>query len=57
MSLSIAFSLLILNTRGQKLLWNHPIIISAAAIALASGIMFVSIENNWTQEPMFQLRL
>ncbi|EYE95188.1 MFS general substrate transporter [Aspergillus ruber CBS 135680] len=57
MSLSIVFSLLILDTGGQRLPWDHPIIIGAAAIALASGTMFVLIENHWAQEPIFPLRL
>lgn len=57
LSLNIALALLILDMGGQKVPWNHPLIISAAAIAFASGIVFVLIEKYWAREPVFPLRL
>ncbi|RJE25667.1 resistance protein [Aspergillus sclerotialis] len=57
MSLGIGSALLVLDMGGQKVPWNHPLIISAAAVSLTSGIVFILVERYLAQKPIFPLRL
>jgi MFS family permease len=42
---------------GQKLPWNHPIVLSLLGGSVALGGLFVITEEYWTYEPVFPLRL
>lgn len=47
--------LLFLNLAGQKLPWTHPIVLTIAAISVASGTLFFFIETIWTSSPLIPL--
>lgn len=57
MSLAIASTLLVFDLGGQKVPWDHPIIVGAAALAVTTGTAFVLVEKFWAEEPIFPLRL
>jgi hypothetical protein len=42
---------------GQKLPWNHPVILGLVAGSVVFGGLFVITEEYWAYEPVFPLHL
>ncbi|KAF2434070.1 major facilitator superfamily transporter [Tothia fuscella] len=42
---------------GQRLRWNHPILLGLVAASTVSGVLFLATEAYWAPEPVFPLHL
>jgi MFS family permease len=54
---TITALMLAVELAGQKLPWNHPIVLGLVAASVAFGGLFVVTEEYWAYEPVFPLHL
>jgi MFS family permease len=54
---SVTTMMLVLEIAGQKLPWNHPVVLGLATVSVATGGLFLITETYWAAEPVFPLHL
>jgi len=57
LAVTITSLMLAIELGGQKLPWNHPVILGLVAGSVAFGALFAVTEAYWAYEPVFPLQL
>ncbi|WZH40738.1 LOW QUALITY PROTEIN: major facilitator superfamily domain-containing protein [Fusarium acuminatum] len=57
LSLTLVLLLLTLNSGGNIVPWNHPLVFVSASLSIVAAISFSFVETRWAKEPIIPMHL